>query len=171
MAAQPRPDESDLHSHPSAPPQDKLAEQVGAVTLGEDAPLMPRGRRWPRAAAVQALYESDVAGHPGRVAVERLAEVDAAPGDAVRFALELVAFVERERAALDGQIGELATEFPAGQLAAVDRNVLRMALAEMKIRPERPAGVVVNEAVEIARLFGSDSSAAFVNGVLGTLLR
>jgi N utilization substance protein B len=79
--------------------------------------------------------------------------------------------VTANRQALDRRIAGAATEFPVEQIAAVDRNVLRIALAELELEPKPPAAVVVNEAVELARLFGAESSPKFVNGVLGALLR
>jgi N utilization substance protein B len=79
--------------------------------------------------------------------------------------------VTANRQALDRRIAGAAREFPVEQIAAVDRNVLRIALAELELEPKPPAAVVVNEAVELARLFGAESSPKFVNGVLGALLR
>lgn len=150
---------------------DKLAALVGARTVGETSPEVPAGARGARAAAVQALYESDLSGHPGDDAVERLALFADASNRDARLSRNLVAHVEAHRMDLDEKIGSLASQYPPEQIAAVDRNVLRVALAELEIRPDTPPAVVVNEAVEIAKLFGSDSSGKFVNGVLGALLR
>jgi N utilization substance protein B len=71
---------------------------------------------------------------------------------------------------LDSRIAKLATQYPSEQMPLVERNVLRVALAELEMDDAAPQNVVVNEAVELARLFGSDTSPKFVNGVLGALL-
>lgn len=151
--------------------RDVLADLVGAETVGEHTPRLPEGRRGARAAAVQALYESDMTGHPAGSTAQRLAD-EAGLGSGHRtLAADIVEHVERQRGALDHRIERLATRYPAEQIAAVDRIVLRVALAEMAVRPDRPKGVIINEAVEIAKLFGSEASGRFVNGVLGALLR
>ncbi len=119
-----------------------------------------------RVLALQVLYEADTAHHPaGEVLSRHLAEVERP--EAVRaYAIELVSGVMREVDSLDRMIGALAPEFPAEQLAAIDRNILRIALYEMQ-RGEVPLKVAINEAVTIAKEFGSETSSRFVNGVLG----
>ena len=153
------------------PPDDQLSGLVDGEFVEETTPATPTGRRSARAVAVQALYESDVAGHPGLPAVRRLAREAHLSAGLEKFAKTLVSRVERDRASLDARIAEAAPAFPIDQLAAVDRNILRLALAEMEGDPDTPASVVVNEAVEAAKLFGSESTPAFVNGVLGSMLR
>jgi len=74
------------------------------------------------------------------------------------------------KAQLDEMIITYAPEWPIEQMAIIDRNILRIALFEFAIRQETPPKVAINEAVELAKLFGSDSSRRFVNGVLGTYL-
>ena len=77
----------------------------------------------------------------------------------------------RNRQELDRVIAKYAPEWPVDQLAIIDRNVLRLALFELGSRtPTRPAKVVINEAVELAKRFGSDNSPRFINGVLGSAL-
>ena len=71
---------------------------------------------------------------------------------------------------LDRFIAEHAPEWPLDQVAIIDRNILRIALLEFVVNDETPPKVAINEAVELAKVFGSDSSRRFVNGVLGTLL-
>jgi N utilization substance protein B len=115
-------------------------------------------RRLARAVAVQALYESDITGHPAVPIAGRLAD-DAQVGPADReFAVGLVTAVEENRVPLDEKLGELAPTHP-------------VALAELEYKAaDTPEKVVVNEAVELATLFGAESSQKFVNGVLGTVL-
>ena len=86
------------------------------------------------------------------------------------FARKLVLGVQTYRTYLDSIVGELAPEWPIEQIAAVDRNVLRIAIYELLFDPEIPPKVAINEAVELAKMFGSESSPRFVNGVLGTLV-
>jgi N utilization substance protein B len=71
---------------------------------------------------------------------------------------------------LDRLIGRYAPEWPVDQIAIVDRNILRMAIYEILHRADTPTKVAINEAVELAKEFGSDSSGRFVNGVLGSLV-
>jgi transcription antitermination protein NusB len=149
---------------------DKLAAIAGGEPAGERHQRMPSGRRGARAVAVQALFESDLSGHSGTAACQRLAAEAGLNSGSGAFARELVGAVEKNRAQLDRRIGAVATAFPSGQVPAVDRNILRVALAETELHPETPRGVVITEAVEVARLLGSDSSSKFVHGVLGALL-
>lgn len=127
------------------------------------------GRRAARAMALQALYESDVSGHPAGPAARVLAEESGLPQREVEFAMELAELAERSRRELDERLETLAPAWPFDTIAAIDRNILRLAAAELE-RGGEPPKVVVNEAVELAKLFGSESSQRFVNGVLGAVL-
>ena len=122
-----------------------------------------------RALALMALYEADTAGHPPEDVVGRLAEDERVPRETVAYARDLVAGVRDDRDDLDERIGRAAPQFPIEQLAAVDRNIIRIALYELLREPETPIAVVMSEAVELAHVFGSDGSPRFVNGVLGGL--
>jgi N utilization substance protein B len=86
------------------------------------------------------------------------------------FARSLVVGVQTYRTYLDSIVGELAPEWPIEQIAAADRNVLRIAIYELLFEPDIPPKVAINEAVELAKMFGSESSPRFVNGVLGSLV-
>ena len=152
-------------------PDDQLSQLVDGEFIEETTPPAPTGRRAARATAVQALYESDVTGHPGVAAVRRLARDAGLAPPLSEFAETLVSLVERDRGALDARIAEAAQAFPPGQLAAIDRSILRVALAELEADLDTPASVVVNEAVEVAKLYGSEGTPGFVNGVLGAMLR
>ena len=121
--------------------------------------------------AMQALYEADLTGHPAASVARRLAREANLSAGLAEFAATLVSRVERDRASLDARIAEAAPAFPAHQLAAVDRSILRIALAELEAEPDTPQSVVINEAVETAKTYGSESTPAFVNGVLGAMLR
>lgn len=128
-------------------------------------------RRKARRMALQALFEIDSVGHsPGYVIDERLGYTN--PGDhGAKFFRWLVVGVVKHEAQLDALIAKYAPDWPVDQLAIVDRNILRQALFEIGSREsDTPVKVVINEAVELAKLFGSESSPRFVNGVLGSAL-
>ena len=126
-------------------------------------------RRRSRILALQALYEIDTTHHPvGMVLDQRLAE-DPLPDEGEAFARELITGVMKHQAELDELIQHYAPEWPVDQMAVVDRNVLRIAIYEFFISKVTPIKVAINEAVELAKLFGSDSAPRFVNGVLGAL--
>jgi len=123
-----------------------------------------------RIAALQALFEIDCAGHDPVQVIERLlAETDISEAGA-NFARDLVHGVVGRRPELDRLIARYAPEWPVDQIAIIDRNVLRMSVYEILIGPDTPTKVAINEAVELAKEFGSESSSRFVNGVLGSLV-
>ncbi|MBS1250587.1 MAG: Transcription antitermination protein NusB [Chloroflexi bacterium] len=122
-----------------------------------------------RGVALQALYELDIAQHPiGRVLKER---IDAAGLDdsTVTFIRKIVLGVWPLVDELDTFISEHAPEWPLDQVAIIDRNIIRLALWEFAVDNETPLKVAINEAVELAKVYGSDSAPRFVNGVLGSL--
>jgi N utilization substance protein B len=126
--------------------------------------------------ALQALFEIDIVQHPAGVVLdERLATVAEDEynnfAEGARFLRWLVSGVIRHRPVLDAMIQKYAPDWPVDQLAFVDRNILRLAIFEMGGQEsDTPPKVVINEAVELAKTFGSDSSPRFVNGVLGSAL-
>jgi len=127
-------------------------------------------RRRARIVALQALFEIDCAHHdPETVLNQRLAETPLPPGGS-DFARKLVQGVLQHQAQLDELIQKNAPEWPIDQIAIIDRNILRMAIFEFAIDGDTPVKVAINEAVELAKLFGSDSSRRFVNGVLGSIV-
>jgi N utilization substance protein B len=120
-------------------------------------------------AALKALYELDTTHHPpGIVLTHRLADEQLSPEGEV-FARELVLGVWQSRTELDRLIQQHAPEWPVDQMAVVDRNVLRIAIYEFDVAHITPLKVAINEAIELAKTFGSDSAPRFVNGVLGAL--
>ena len=131
-----------------------------------------------REAALQALYALDVArlrsdpdaGSPpsAQEAYERVAAHFEMHEGSRAFAKELVIRVSENQSSLDEAIAEHARNWRVSRMAAVDRNVLRLGAFEL-IHTETPIGVILDEAVELARRFGSDTSPAFVNGILDAL--
>ncbi len=131
-----------------------------------------KSRTRARSVALQVLYEVDLTGHPPGVALRYRLEED--PLDNPRletFARHLIFSVLPLRAHLDRHIARYAPEWPVEQLSPIDRNILRLALWEMALAEDTPLKVAINEAVELAKRYGSDSSPRFVNGVLGSLAR
>jgi len=123
-----------------------------------------------RIVALQALFEMDCVGHQGAAALEqRLAEMPL-PDQGIQFARELVQGVTADITKLDRLIERYAPEWPVEQIAIIDRNILRIAIYEVLECDGTPLKVAINEAVELAKQFGSDSSGRFVNGVLGSLV-
>ena len=132
---------------------------------------MPRNsRRRSRIVAFQALFESDVGDKPVAEVLERqLAEAHLTE-EAADFARELVSGVQTHRDEIDATIHEHAPAFPLDAMAPVDRNVLRLAIYEVLFDNRgAPLRVAINEAVDLAKGYGSESSGRFVNGVLGAV--
>jgi N utilization substance protein B len=129
--------------------------------------MKPRTRA--RSIALQVLYEVDIANHlPGDALNARLEETPLA-GDLSEFTRRIIFGVLPLTTHLDLLISKYAPEWPLDQIAAIDRNILRIALWEFAVYHETPIKVAINEAVELAKLYGSDSAPRFVNGVLGSL--
>ena len=130
-----------------------------------------QGRRAARVLAFQVLYEADVAHHaPGEV-LERLLGAEQPAPDVAAYARELIGGVLRHRQELDTKIQERASAWPLRQMAAVDRTILRLGLYEsLHQHGIVPVRVALNEAIELAKLYGGDSSPRFVNGVLGRII-
>ena len=124
-----------------------------------------------RALALQVLYEIDSTRHPPGDVLHAHLEDEDVRAETRELASALVQGVIAHSAGLDGLIGQLASEWPLDQLAVIDRNILRMAAFELARRaPSVPPKVAINEAVELAKTFGSESTPRFVNGVLGALV-
>lgn len=127
-------------------------------------------RRKARELALQALFEVDSTSHPSETVIARRLEEDEMPPEGQEFTRELVHGVLTLRDDLDKLIGKHAPEYPVDQLAIIDRNILRLALYELLYMSDVPVKVAINEAVELAKTYGGDSSPRFVNGVLGAFL-
>ena len=130
-----------------------------------------RQRRRARMLAFQTLYEVDISSHQPDEVIARLTDELHLDPTVSSYARELVAGVARHRGAVDELISKYAPAWPVGQMAAVDRNVLRMGIFEAVFNSTTiPVGVAINEAVELAKRYGSENSARFVNGVLGRVV-
>jgi len=130
---------------------------------------MAGARRKARVLALQALYEVDSAGHDVEEVITHLLAEEGLSEENVAFARELVSGVIQNKEEIDHTIQSFAPAWPIEQLPIVDRNVLRLAIFEILLDNKVPVKVAINEAVELAKMFGSDNSPKFVNGVLGSV--
>jgi N utilization substance protein B len=142
------------------------------------------GRRLARILAFQVLYEVDLAHHAPAAVLARFVEADATrfgdsddreyvhgplPPEVPAYARDLLSGILRHREALDAEIQKRAPAWPLRQMSVVDRTVLRLGLYECRFQHGIvPVRVAINEAIELAKLFGSESLPRFVNGVLGS---
>ncbi len=128
-----------------------------------------KSRTRARSLALQALYEIDIANHPPAEVLERRLEENQLSDDLANFVRQIVFGVLPLIHELDHIIARYAPEWPLEQIAVIDRNILRLACWELAAQGETPVKVAINEAVELAKVYGSDSAPRFVNGVLGSL--
>ncbi len=129
-----------------------------------------RARHQARIIALQALYEIDCAEHAPEIVLNQRISANRLPQSANDFSRRLVRGVLVHQETLDTFIHQHAPEWPLEQMAYIDRNILRIALFEFAIDGQTPIKVAINEAVELAKSFGSDSAPRFINGVLGALV-
>ena len=126
-------------------------------------------RRKARVLALQALYEIDSVGHEMEAVVSRLLAKGGLSEENAAFSRELVSGVIQNREQIDCNIQNFAPAWPVAQIPVVDRNILRLAIFEILLDNKVPVKVAINEAVELAKMFGGDNSSRFVNGVLGSV--
>ncbi len=131
---------------------------------------MPGSRRKGRILALQALYEADTVRHEVSAILERSRKGAEPSDDSWLFGAELAKGVVNRIDNIDRIIESYAPNWPISQLSSIDRNILRIAVYELTAPTDTPPKAAANEAVELAKSFGSDSSQRFVNGVLGSLL-
>ena len=129
--------------------------------------MKPRTRA--RSLALQVLYEVDIANHPPADIFKLRLEESPLTEDLADFARQIIFGTLPLTNTFDHLIARYAPEWPLDQIAAIDRNILRMALWEFAVSGQTPLKVAINEAVELAKLYGSDSAPRFVNSVLGSL--
>jgi len=130
---------------------------------------MAGARRKARGLALQALYEIDSVGHKMEEVVARLLANGGLPEENAAFTRELVSGVIQNKEKIDHHIQSFAPAWPVEQISVVDRNILRLAIFEILLDNKVPVKAAINEAVELAKTFGSDNSPKFVNGVLGSI--
>ena len=126
-------------------------------------------KRRARIVALQTLYELDYTKHKVEDAWAHLRAEKTLPQEALSFSEELVKGVLQNKSELDALIKKFAPAFPPEQMSTVDRNILRLAIFEISFSDKTPLKVAINEAIELAKEFGSDSSPRLINGVLGSI--
>jgi N utilization substance protein B len=127
--------------------------------------MMTRRHR-AREVALQLLYQRDLNPKVPRPALERFVRDRLQDADLEAFGLALYDGAVAHAADIDQRLAEVAENWRLSRMAAVDRNVLRLGAFELLYTPQTPAGVAIDEAIELARRYGSAGSPAFVNGVL-----
>ena len=130
-----------------------------------------KGRRQARVLALQALYEADVAHHDAARALQDRLDETPLQEETAEFARDLVAGASANLESLDATIRQMAPNWPLDQMSRIDVCILRLGIYEMTLSGKVPQKVAINEAVELAKLFGSDSSGRFINGVLGSVAK
>ncbi len=130
---------------------------------------MSESRRKARGLALKALYEIDSVGHPHDLVTDRLLQAERLSSENTKFIHSLVNGVILNRKKIDVYFRKLAPVWPINQIPIVDRNIIRLAIFEILLDNKVPLKVAINEAVELAKIYGSDNSARFVNGVLGSV--
>lgn len=130
---------------------------------------MVKARRKARAIALQVLYELDCTRHELEDTLAHHSEELALDAGVQEFTRTLVMGVWPARTRLDRAIHKQAPQWPLREMASIDLNILRIALWEVGVQQTTPVKVIINEAVELAKKYGSDSTAKFVNGVLGSI--
>ena len=126
-------------------------------------------RRKARAIALQALYEIDSVGHDVEAVVTRFLAEGELSEENDAFVRELVSKVIQNKEKIDHNIQKFATAWPIEQIPVVDKSILRLAIFEILFDNKVSVKIAINEAVELAKKFGSDNSPKFVNGVLGSV--
>jgi len=126
-------------------------------------------RRQARIAALQVLYELDCTKHEAEEALAHLTAEGKLPQEALSFVRKLVGGVLQNKSELDALIKKFAPAFPPEYMSTINRNILRLAIFEILFNDKTPFKVAINEAVELAKEFGSDSSPRLINGVLGSI--
>jgi transcription antitermination protein NusB len=130
---------------------------------------MKGARHKAREIALQVLYEIDSVGHSPEEALSRTLSGAKISEDIAGFVNILVNGVIQNREQMDRNIQDFAPAWPLDQISIIDRNILRLAIFEILHDNKIPVKVAINEAVELAKTFGSNNSSRFVNGVLGSV--
>lgn len=123
-------------------------------------------RRHAREIAFRAIYQSDVTGDSMERCLAEIVEDTAPAEDVRRFAESLVQSLSAHVTEIDAAVSRIATNWPIGRMATTDRSVIRLAAAELLYHADTPTRVALDEAIEIAKKYGMDTSGSFVNGIL-----
>ena len=145
-----------------------------ALIRDADAPdfgAIPRDKTGSRAAAVLALYESDLTNRPAVQCIEWVSDEIGLSKKLRRFAFSLADHADRERIRIDRRLNRYSKHRTMAEASPVARNILRAALVELDLYPKTKVAVVVSEAVKLTQIFDTQRAGRFVNGVLGAMVR
>lgn len=166
-------------SSPQGVPRGSTAEDSVAVSAPSQVTTVERprrrqrrwtGRRQARMLAFQVLFGLDLNPHPPEVTIrQRLSEADEVNAEVADHVTVLVDGTWSRLPEIDTRLASAAPAWPLSQMARVDKSILRLAIYELLYCADVPDRVAINEAIELAKVFGHDTSARFVNGVLGTI--
>jgi N utilization substance protein B len=123
-------------------------------------------RRLARELAFRACYQSDVTGEPMEHCLTEILDDVAAGDDSRGFATSLIQSLAAHAGEVDAAVSRIARNWPLARMAATDRSVIRIAAAELLYHADTPTRVALDEAIEIAKKYGADTSGSFVNGIL-----
>jgi N utilization substance protein B len=126
-------------------------------------------RRHVRVAAIQIIFALDMSESPDQLDPEEIARMAEAKAETQELVLAYVQNVLAHQSQIDEKIEQTATMWPMDQMALVDKAIMRLAVYELLFETDTPPKVVINEAVELAKIYASDSAPRFINGVLGTI--
>ena len=127
-------------------------------------------RTFLRGIALQALYEYDLSDHSiSDILTNRFDSENVPDDEGKKFVIDLVVGVINNKSEIDEMIQKYAADWPIDQIAVIDRNIIRISTYEFAIAKETPDRVAINESVELAKTFGSETAPKFVNGVLGSI--
>ncbi|MCA1665845.1 MAG: transcription antitermination factor NusB [Thermomicrobia bacterium] len=154
-------DEAAMSAEADRPPRPRR-KRTGSDQFGQK-------QRKAREGALQVLFEVDLVGHDVEDVRARQFDQMLLTDGFRDYAERLVDGVLTHREALDAMIAATAPAWPIAQLPRVDLNILRLALCELRYNTDVPVGAVINEAVELAKRYGSENSGKFINGTLGTI--
>lgn len=128
-------------------------------------------RRLGREIALKVLYQRDIAGGEPLQALSYISDEEGVSGQAREFARELIEGTLAQQKEIDHYIASYARDWRLERMAPIDRNILRLAIFEILCRPDIPNSVSVNEAVEMAKVFGGEETSRFINGILGQIIK
>ncbi len=155
-------------------PERARSSAPGASSLDAEAPdfaAIPRDKTGARAAAILALYESDLTNRPAIQCIDWIATEIRLSKKLQQFALALTSDAENRRSELDRHLNRYSRRSTMAEVLPVIRNILRIAIVEMELFPNTRTAVIISEAVKLAQTFDTHGSGRFVNGILGAITR
>ena len=128
-------------------------------------------RRKSRELALQALYQGELAGQAGLLDFEEFCAHFQVNKKAIPYAKKLLGAVQGKKEEIDQLISRYAENWRLERMSVVDRNILRLAVYELRYQDDVPTSVAINEAVEIAKRYSTDDSGPFINGILDAMAK